>query len=40
VVDIVLFSVWQAYMINSLDKEAPAACKYVPFVGLGAWLVL
>jgi hypothetical protein len=40
VVDIALFSVWQAYLIDALDKDAPAACKYVPFWGLGAWLLL
>ncbi|MDB9924965.1 nuclear transport factor 2 family protein [bacterium] len=40
VVDIALFSVWQAYLIGDLDKDAPAACKYVPFWGLAAWLVL
>ena len=40
VVDIALFSVWQAYLINELDEDAPAACKFVPFWGLGAWLLL
>jgi hypothetical protein len=40
VVDIALFSVWQAFLINELDEDAPAACKFVPFWGLGAWLLL
>ena len=40
VVDIAFFSIWQAYLIGELDEEAPAACKYVPFWGLAAWLLL
>jgi hypothetical protein len=40
VVDIAFFSVWQAFLIGELDKDAPAACKFVPFWGLAAWLLL
>eukprot|EP00227_Mantoniella_beaufortii_P016864 CAMPEP_0197592470 /NCGR_PEP_ID=MMETSP1326-20131121/15106_1 /TAXON_ID=1155430 /ORGANISM="Genus nov. species nov., Strain RCC2288" /LENGTH=533 /DNA_ID=CAMNT_0043158169 /DNA_START=51 /DNA_END=1652 /DNA_ORIENTATION=- len=40
VVDIAVFSAWQAYLIGQLDPKAPAACKYVPFWGLAAWLML
>ena len=40
VVDIAFFSAWQAYLIGELDEQAPAACKYVPFWGLAAWLLL
>ena len=39
-VDIAVFSCWQAYLIGELDPEAPAACKFVPFWGLAAWLML
>ena len=40
VVDIAVFSAWQAYLIGELDKDAPAACRFVPFWGLAAWLML
>lgn len=39
-VDIVIFSCWQAYLIGEVDPEAPAACRFVPFWGLAAWLML
>ena len=40
VVDIALFSVWQAWFIGEVDEEAPAACRFVPYWGLAAWLML
>ena len=40
VVDIALFSVWQAWFIGQVDEEAPAACRFVPYWGLAAWLML
>ena len=40
VVDIAVFSCWQAYLIGQLDPEASPACRFVPYWGLAAWLLL